>query len=291
LHRYHGPTVLGGIPYSEILNQPLPTVVSERENRTSLPHQFFVELGSLVSKYVDVDELLRRAGEAPPIEVIGVKDEYYKRRTRIAVSNDPCFSLCFQDNLDILRYFGAEMVNFSPLADEKLPPRIGGVYLTGGYLAAYGEELAANKGMLKALKDFAEKGGVIYAESGGTAYLCEDFKATRDGERVSGVGLIKARAKPGNAMLAFNELTITAESILGPTGQHVKATSTHEFSFFDIKDDNRCLKITQGMLDEHITDGFRPSQRAVCVSGFVHMGSNPDFARRLVEAASEVAGI
>lgn len=289
LKKFEAPTLLGGLPYVKAIEQRLPTDLSQSENYTSLPHNFFVELGATIGKYLDLDEILKRAAYAPPVEVIDAREENYRRRTKIAVSNDPCFSVGFQDNLDLMRFYGAEIVNFSPLADQSLPSKIGAVYLTGGYLANYGEELAQNTSMLQSLRQFSKSGGVIISEGAGTAYLCKDFKASKDGPRVTGVGLIEARAKPGNRNLAYNELVTTGESVFGHSGLSVKSINTHEFSFFEIQDELRCMKISSGVIDEHLLDGFRPTPKMLCTSAFVHLGSNPEVARRIVDLASDFA--
>ncbi|MFC1513214.1 cobyrinate a,c-diamide synthase, partial [Thermodesulfobacteriota bacterium] len=79
----------------------------------------------------------------------------------------------YQDNLDILEGAGAELVEFSPLDDEKLPDGLQGIYLGGGYPELYAAKLAANDSMRAAIRDWSEAGKPVYAECGGFMYLTQ----------------------------------------------------------------------------------------------------------------------
>ena len=47
----------------------------------------------------------------------------------------------------MLRQYGAELVEFSPLADRALPPDLDGIYFGGGYPELHAEALSANSRM------------------------------------------------------------------------------------------------------------------------------------------------
>ena len=94
-------------------------------------------------------------------------------RLRIAVAYDRAFHGYFGDMLELLEQGGAEVVAFSPLADEALPEDIDLVYLGNAQIESHAEALANNQCMLMALRSW---GGAAYAEGGGLAYLCENFE-------------------------------------------------------------------------------------------------------------------
>ena len=93
-------------------------------------------LASLAEKHFKVDALLRldiaiptahpdrgAAGEPAPL--------------RIGVARDRGFSFYYEDNLDLLREQGAEIVPFSPIADRALPAGLDALYFGGGYPELY----------------------------------------------------------------------------------------------------------------------------------------------------------
>jgi cobyrinic acid a,c-diamide synthase len=104
----------------------------------------------------------------------------------IAVAHDEAFNFLYPQNLEALRRLGT-VEEFSPLHDALLPPDIeprhGILYLPGGYPELYAEALAANTPMRAAIRQFAARGGRIYAECGGMIYLTQDL----DGQPMCGV--------------------------------------------------------------------------------------------------------
>ena len=80
---------------------------------------------------------------------------------------------------------GAELVEFSPLTDKKLPDGISGVIFGGGYPELYLKQLSGNFEMLESIPFSAWKDGMpVYGECGGFIYLQERFIG-RDGTAYS----------------------------------------------------------------------------------------------------------
>ncbi|MBT3290304.1 MAG: cobyrinate a,c-diamide synthase, partial [Victivallales bacterium] len=164
-----GPLV-GAVPrgaFPELKSRHLGLVSADP---VSMPDQIFETLGDVVEKNVDLDRLIEMAGGTLP--QADLADTHTPpSKTRIGVAQDRAFHFYYPDNLDMLRAAGAQLVPFSPLHDQVLPEDLGGIILGGGYPEEFGQELAANGSMRRAIKQFADCGRPIYAECGGLMYL------------------------------------------------------------------------------------------------------------------------
>lgn len=141
----------------------------------------------------------------------------------VALAHDDALNCYFPDTLDLLELYGATIVDFSPLRDERLPARTDIVYLGCGHPERYAAALSQNHCMKLALRDHVRKGGRIFAEGGGLAYLCQQLAAP-DGELVRMVGLFPAVARPerpGGSPAAV-EVTLERETWLGPSGTRLR---------------------------------------------------------------------
>lgn len=157
-------------------------------------------LGALAAECIDLDLLLelgRRAGQLPAAPRAGQTTAgelpeatpQTAAPVRIAVAWDKAFCFYYQENLDLLRQAGAELVFFSPVEDADLPENTGGVYLGGGYPETYRRELSENLSMKAAICRAAENGMPVLAECGGFMYTCENLIET-DGSALPMLGLI-----------------------------------------------------------------------------------------------------
>ena len=120
-------------------------------------------------------------------------DSSARPRCRIGVAYDAAFHFYYEDNLNRLRALGAELVNFSPIHDRELP-EVDGLYFGGGYPEAFARELSSNGAMLSAIRSFAGRGGVIYAECGGLMYLTAAIR-TLDGVQWPMAAIIPGRRR------------------------------------------------------------------------------------------------
>jgi cobyrinic acid a,c-diamide synthase len=178
---------------------------------------------------IDLDRLTRlatiRIADVPSSGLF--PDEAPPRRVRIAVAQDVAFSFYYQDSLDLLGAWGAELVPFSPLRDERLPEQVGGVYLGGGFPELFAIDLAVNGSMLDSIRDAARRGLPLYAECGGLMYLQEAL-IDADGRRHRLAGLVPGTsALIGKRLtLGYREVIARHDSPLAMAGQTVRG---HEF--------------------------------------------------------------
>lgn len=197
---------------------------------------------------VDLDRILALAKEAPPIQY-RIPGEIKKIRedssnllnpsgtnsamptVKIAVAMDKAFCFYYQDNLELLEELGAEVIPFSPLENEALPPDIQGLILGGGYPELYLEQLSRNKTMRQSIKKAIDSGMPCIAECGGFMYLHQWVK-DREGSRHEMVGVIEGESFPMQKLTRFGYITLTAlaDNVLCGKGSEMKG---HEFHYWD----------------------------------------------------------
>ncbi|MCO6453848.1 MAG: hypothetical protein J5I93_00920 [Pirellulaceae bacterium] len=134
-------------------------------------------LADALSESLDVERLLRLAESRgfPAPRLAGRETAARPRRCNIAVAYDEAFHCYFPDALDLLERLGARLHDFSPLRSERLPPATDVVYFGCGNLIEHARELAGNCCLKQDLQRHAARGGRIYAECSGVAYLCEQL--------------------------------------------------------------------------------------------------------------------
>jgi cobyrinic acid a,c-diamide synthase len=163
-----GIVCLGVIPASDV------TVVDfsapDGVNRTRV-----INSVELVERFIDLDRLHSIARSAPGFVVSRESLSTKSKVCRIGVTDDAAFNTMFQENLDLLRREGAELVPFSLLSDAKLPQDVRGLYLATGPVERFGAKLQENQAMRDEIRTFAQSGGAIYAEGGSLVYLGKDL--------------------------------------------------------------------------------------------------------------------
>jgi cobyrinic acid a,c-diamide synthase len=170
------------------------------------------QLADAVERNFDLDRLLAacdRPSPSPPPAVPASA----AGAVRIGVARDAAFSFYYEDNLALLAAAGAELVEFSPLADEP-PAALDGLYLGGGYPELHAATLERNTSMRAAVRALADEGRPVYAECGGLVYLGEAL--TVDGTPHEMCGALPLSTEfPGQLELGYCEVETTRDSILG----------------------------------------------------------------------------
>ncbi|MEA5565886.1 cobyrinate a,c-diamide synthase [Anabaena sp. UHCC 0399] len=144
---------------------------------------------------------------------------------KIAVARDHAFNFYYQDNLDILQHLGAELVFWSPLADE-LPQGVQGMYFGGGFPEVFAQQLAANTNARDSVKQAIVSGMPTIAECGGLMYLCEQI-VDFEGESWPMVGILPTSAMMDKKLtLGYRRAVALQDSLLVNAGTNIYG---HEF--------------------------------------------------------------
>ncbi|MDR3088742.1 MAG: cobyrinate a,c-diamide synthase [Desulfobulbaceae bacterium] len=238
--------VLGSLPLSldfAIPSRHLGLLTGDEE---PLSRESIDMLARTVARHIDVEAALRLSAgrfrdeesaetSATVRRNVGAerieKRKNLSRLCRIAVARDRAFCFYYQDNFDLLRQAGAELVFFSPLMDNHLPENISAIYLGGGYPELYAAALSDNAAMRAQIREFAEYNGVIYAECGGFMYLCQALEHDEKIYPMVGIFPVAARMKKSRARLGYRQITTREAGCFGPAGTVLRG---HEFHYSEI---------------------------------------------------------
>jgi cobyrinic acid a,c-diamide synthase len=156
---------------------------------------------------------------------------------RVALAWDAAFNFYYRDGLDLLAGHGIELISFSPLRDQSLPPKIAGVLVGGGFPELFAQQLAGNEGMKDSLRRAHTAGLPIYAECGGFMYLCESL-GDLEGRDYPMVGLVPGRCRMAERLVGMGYVTVEAQkpNILCQTGETLRGHEFHYSSFIPSRD-------------------------------------------------------
>ncbi|MBU1056057.1 MAG: cobyrinate a,c-diamide synthase [Proteobacteria bacterium] len=167
-------------------------------------------LADTVSKNVDIDKILLLSEmDIKHTDLFSSSSDNLSghKPKRIAIARDKAFCFYYEDNFEILKHLGYEIVFFSPTDDTTLPEDVDAYYFGGGYPELYAKALSENKKMRKAISEQSLKGAFIYGECGGLMYLGE-FLTTVDGQSYPMCGCLpySTAMKSGLQSLGYTEV-------------------------------------------------------------------------------------
>jgi len=223
--------------------------------------------------------------DAPPISF------QREPRVRIGVARDKAFSFYCEDNFDVLRENGAEIVPFSPVADAELPPDLDGLYLGGGYPELHADALSRNASMCAGVHAFANAGKPVYAECGGMIYPGKSL-TTLDGHgyTMTGPFPMEFEMTPRLVHFGYVDVEFVEDCILGAKGTRVRGHSFH------------CSRVRAGgviptayhlkysLSGREEPEGYR-FKNVLASYVHIHFRANPLLARSLVMVARRAQGV
>lgn len=223
-------------------------------------------------KNIEKQEIQEQAIKCKNIEKQG--SQAASRRIRIGVARDEAFCFLYENNLELLTRFGAELLYFSPIHDKELPPKLEGLIFCGGYPELYAKELSENQALHREIREGIVQGIPYLAECGGFLYLQQSME-DMEGNIWPAVGVLSGEAYRTKRLGRFGYITLTAnrEGQLLKPGDSIKA---HEYHYFECSENGR---------DYHATKPFATREwdciqgGAKYAAGFPHLYyySNPGF--------------
>ena len=184
------------------------------------PHLDLSALAALATAPATATDYGERLSPVPPLG------------QRIAVAGDVAFGFSYAATLLGWRAAGAEIVPFSPLADEAPDAAADAIFLPGGYPELHAGTLAGNRAFMSGLRSAVRNGAAIYGECGGYMTLGEAL-IDADGVRHAMAGLlpIVTSFAARKLHLGYRQGTLLADGPLGAAG---RAFRGHEFHYATI---------------------------------------------------------
>ena len=225
--------VLGYVPKVE------DCVIESRHLGLVLPEEIpqlkerLKKLSQVLENSLEIDEILNLAQSAPALSGSFSCEWKAKKGLRIGLAKDEAFCFFYEDNLELLKEMGAELVPFSPIHDRHLPENLDGLLLYGGYPELNGQELEANTSMRGEIRQTLTDGMPCLAECGGFMYLHEQMEGM-DGQFYQMAGVISGKAFRTPRLTRFGYITLNQNKEVDVLGMKAfDGIPSHEFHYFD----------------------------------------------------------
>ena len=223
-----GLPVLGALPREASLILPERHLGLVQAGETEDLHQRLDALAEAVAAAVDLDAVIAAAGatvlptsarQVAPLPAPG---------RRLAIARDAAFSFVYPHVEAGWRAHGAELVPFSPLADEPPPESCDACWLPGGYPELHAGRLAAAARFLDGLRDFART-RPVHGECGGYMVLGRSL-IDADGASHAMAGLLSVETSFAKRKmnLGYRNAVLATDGPLGAAGSRL---SGHEFHY------------------------------------------------------------
>ena len=243
-------------------------------------------LGAAAERSIDMPAIMATAESAPAFEV-PADDGPVAAATmaRIGVARDAAFNFYYDANLQWLRRWGAELVEFSPLADPELPVDVDGLYFGGGFPEVFAKGLAENVSCMASLRRAHQAGMPIYAECGGLMYLVEAIQDAA-GARYPMVGLLPGICRLTERLqnFGYKEVVCLRDSVLGQAGLRTRGHEFH-YSIWQGRPPASSLYRTRSSHGDEGDEGYSVDN---LTASYVHLHFDacPQVSRSLVEKAA-----
>lgn len=216
-----GIPVLGALPRQKDLSHPSRHLGLVQASERPDLEDFIRRAAEIMAEHLDLDALAALAiPPRPPASAANPRSP----AQRVAIARDAAFAFAYPHILADWRAAGAEILPFSPLADEPTPPA-DLVYLPGGYPELHAGRLAGASRFMDSLREAAGRGVDVYGECGGYMVLGECL-VDADGAAHRMAGLLPVTTSFAEPRLHLGYRT--AKALGGPfPGVH----AAHEFHY------------------------------------------------------------
>jgi cobyrinic acid a,c-diamide synthase len=237
--------ILGAVPRDERLALPERYLGLVQAREQGDLNQRLDALASMAERHLDLDGILALAA-APRLSSPSAEPALPPPGMRIALAQDAAFTFVYPHIISGWRRAGAEIVCFSPLADEAPPSTCDCCWLPGGYPELHAGRLAAAQIFRNGLMAFA-KTRPVHGECGGYMVLGEGLEDA-DGVRHTMAGLLghaTSFAKP-KLHLGYRQAQLLSDNALGKEGASLRGHEFHYAALTETGNDSPLVELADG---------------------------------------------
>jgi cobyrinic acid a,c-diamide synthase len=226
-----GVPVVGALPRNDTIALPERHLGLVQAGETEALDARLDAIADFIEAHVDCDRVLALAADLSLASSSPAPAAIRPPGQRIALARDAAFSFIYPHLVQGWRAAGAEIVPFSPLADEPPPSDCDVCWLPGGYPELHAGRLAAAERFRDGLRRFAET-RPVHGECGGYMALGESLiDASGVAHPMAGLLGVETSFEKRRMTLGYREARIASDCALGTAGMVLRG---HEFHYATI---------------------------------------------------------
>lgn len=274
---------------SRYLGLKLPNEIEDLRKNISRASEILEECVD-INRIIDIAKSYNEGVDSTIETKLCNKDINRTQKPVIAVAKDEAFCFIYDENIELLEEYGAQIRYFSPLHDECLPENTAGVLLPGGYPEKFASHLSANESMIWQIQKAVESKMPIVAECGGFIYLHKTL-ITEDKKRYTMAGVIDGECFYTGRLVRFGYVSVSSlgEEMCNDNNLAQRLVGDgeirgHEFHYFDSTQNGKSC-IAKKPVSGRQWDCMYSDESIF--AGFLHLyyPSNPKFAENFVNEA------
>jgi cobyrinic acid a,c-diamide synthase len=202
-------------------------------------------LADMAEPCLDLDAILALASP-PRLDSVSVQPALPPPGMRIALAQDDAFTFLYPHVVQGWRRDGAEIVPFSPLADEAPHGSCDACWLPGGYPELHAGRIAAAQAFTSGLAAFADT-RPVHGECGGYMVLGQGLEDA-DGVRHAMTGLLGHATSFAQRKLhlGYRQTRLLSDCALGKDGSAIRGHEFHYASLIETGNDAPLAEIADG---------------------------------------------
>jgi cobyrinic acid a,c-diamide synthase len=226
-----GVPVVGALPRNDTIALPERHLGLVQAGETEALDARLDAIADFIEAHVDRDRVLALAADLNLASSSAAPAAVRPPGQRIALARDAAFSFIYPHLVQGWRAAGAEIVPFSPLADEPPPSDCDVCWFPGGYPELHAGRLAAAERFRDGLRRFAET-RPVHGECGGYMALGQSLIDASDvAHPMAGLLGVETSFEKRRMTLGYREARIASDCALGTAGMVLRG---HEFHYATI---------------------------------------------------------